>query len=98
MRAPRLVVALSLAAALAGCSAATHDQGQPSGDVPTETVTVYLAVAKACSISDGDATFSPLLVEGDGYSTTIGQVASWWTPPHSPHESAVQSRHATDLR
>lgn len=67
------VGAVVLIGLVAGCSGgSSSDAGASSGAVPTETRTVYLATALACSkLKDYSTRFDPLKVEGEGYRTTV---------------------------
>jgi hypothetical protein len=70
----RILLALAMTLALGACSADETPPAEPKsdGDVPTETVPVYLATALACRYLDReDVSFAPLVVEGPGYSTTV---------------------------
>ena len=72
-----VLVAVTLAACSGGGTppAAAPPSSDGPAQSPPPTQRVYLATALACSNVDGQsARFTPLKVEGDGYSTTVEPV------------------------
>src|SRR5437879_1424795 len=64
--------ALSLTVVASGCGGRESTTSVEEGAIPVTTESVYLATALACrNLGSEDARFTPLVVRGPDYATTI---------------------------
>jgi hypothetical protein len=86
-------LAISLTAVVGGCGSHQSAITVQEGTVPVTTESVYLVTALACkNLGSDDARFTPLVVRGPNYATTIQPTDDCRRQPSGPSTSGVSTQ------